>query len=331
MDTSRITRRRLLAGATSSALLAAAPAVRSQGAFPTRPMRIMQSSPAGSTFDAIIRGASVEAEKKLGQPFIMDYRPGAGGVPAFVSAKHSPPDGYNLVVLSLSTIRQPIQQDVGYDALKDFTWITSLAEINFGVVVAADSPFKSWADLLAWAKANPSKVSYGCPSGLGNSAHIFGSEIAAREKADWVAVPFKASNDCMVALLGGQITFSIDTTLSAAPQVKAGKARVLALATSERMKLFPGVPVTRELGYDVLIESPIGIGGPAGMSPEIVQTLHDAFKFASEQPSFTTMLEQGSLRPWYMSPTDFARFAQRADAEQRKLMAKYGFAKKAPA
>ena len=320
-----IRRRRLLVATGASALMGAAPSAWPQGRYPTRPIKILNSSPAGSTFDAIIRGASIEAEKKLGQPLIMDYRP---GVPAFIGAKNAQPDGYTLVVLSLSTIRQPIQQDVGYDAIKDFTWITSLAEINFCVLVSADSPIKSWNDLLAWSKANPTKVSFGCPSGLGNSAHIFGAEIAAREKADWIAVPYKASNDCMTALLGNQITFSIDTTLSAAPQVKAGKARVLALATSERSKLYPGVPTTRELGYDVLIESPIGIGAPAGTPPEIVATLNEAFKFAGEQPSFTGMLDQGSLRAWYMSPVDFTRFAQRADAEQRKLMGKYGFAKK---
>jgi tripartite-type tricarboxylate transporter receptor subunit TctC len=324
--TNRLSRRNLIAVAGANTLLAAVPRALAQARdpYPSRPIRMLNSSPPGSTFDAIIRAACMEAEKKLGQPFVMDYRP---GVPAFIGARNAAPDGYTLVVLSLSTIRQPIQQPVGYDAIKDFTWIASLAEINFGVLVPADSPIRSWAELLAWAKANPRTVSYGCPSGLGNSSHIFGAEIAAREKADWIAVPYKGSNDCMVALLSGQITFSIDTTLSASAQVKAGKVRVLAVATAERLKPFPNVPTTRELGYDVLIESPLGIGGPAGMNPAVVRVVQDAFKFSVDQQGFQAVLDQGALRPWYMGAGDFMRFAQRADSEQRALMGKYGFAR----
>jgi tripartite-type tricarboxylate transporter receptor subunit TctC len=232
------------------------------------------------------------------------------------------------VVLSLSTIRQPIQQDVGYEGVMDFTWIASLAEINFGILVPSDSPFHTWKDLVHWAKANPKKATYGCPSGLGNSAHLFGAEIAAQEKTDWLPVPYRASNDCMSALLAGQLTFAIDTLISAAPQERAGKVRLLAVATSERSKLWPRVPTTKELGYDLLIESPIGIGGPAGMKPEVVQTLQDAFKFATEQPAFLQVLDSGALRPRYMSAPEFRKFAEQAAKDQRTLLAKYGFAKK---
>lgn len=320
-------RRTVLAAAAGGLALSGLPA-RAQ-AYPTKPIRLLNSSPPGSTFDTIGRAACVEAEKKLAQPIVTDYRSGAGGTPAFVAAKNAAPDGYTLVVLSLSTIRQPIQQDVGYEGVKDFTWIASLAEINFGIVVPADSPFKTWKDLLAFAKAEPKKVSYGCPSGLGNSAHLFGSEIAAREGTEWLPVPFRASNDCMNALLGGQLTFAIDTLISAAPQVKGGKVRALAVATAQRSKLWPEVPTTKELGYDLTIESPVGIGGPAGMNPQVVQRLQDAFQFAAAQPSFNQLLENGALRPWYMSAAEFQKFAEKAEREQRALMGKYGFAKKA--
>lgn len=320
-------RRTVLVAAAGGLALSGLPA-RAQ-AYPTKPIKLLNSSPPGSTFDTIGRAACVEAEKKLGQPIVTDYRSGAGGTPAFVAAKNAAPDGYTLVVLSLSTIRQPIQQDVGYEGVKDFTWIASLAEINFGIVVPADSPFKTWKDLLAFAKAEPKKVSYGCPSGLGNSAHLFGSEIAAREGTEWLPVPFRASNDCMNALLGGQLTFAIDTLISAAPQVKGGKVRALAVATAQRSKLWPEVPTTKELGYDLTIESPVGIGGPAGMNPQVVQRLQDAFQFAAAQPSFNQLLENGALRPWYMSAAEFQKFAEKAEREQRALMGKYGFAKKA--
>ncbi|KAH0533548.1 hypothetical protein FGG08_007678, partial [Glutinoglossum americanum] len=216
----------------------------------------------------------------------------------------------------------PLQQDVGYDGVRDFTWIASLAEVNFGVVVPADSTFKTWKDLLAWSRANPMKVTYGCPAGLGNSAHLFGSEVAAREKADWIPVPFRASPDCMTALMGGQLTFAIDTLISAAPQVRNGKVRLLALATAQRSRLWPEVPTMLELGYETLIESPVGVGGPAGMPPQIVQQLQDAFKFASEQPAFLGLLEQSGARPWYMPAAEYRRFAERAEQEQRTLLTK---------
>jgi tripartite-type tricarboxylate transporter receptor subunit TctC len=322
-------RRTILATAAAGGLALTGLGARAQAAYPSKPVKLLNSSPPGSAFDTIGRAACIEAEKKLGQPIVTEYRSGAGGTPAFVAAKNAVPDGYTLVVLSLSTIRQPIQQDVGYEGVKDFTWIASLAEINFGVVVPAESPFRTWKDVVAFGKANPQKVTYGCPSGLGNSAHLFGSEMAAREKADWLPVPFRASNDCMTALLSGQLTFSIDTLISAAPQQKAGKVRILALATTQRSQLWPDVPTTKELGYDLVIESPVGVGGPAGMNPQVVQTLQEAFRFASEQPAFTQMLERGALRPWYMSAPDFTRFAERAEREQRVLLAKYGFAKKA--
>ena len=198
-----LSRRDLLAAAALSGL---APGIlQAQDRYPSKPIKLIISSPAGSTFDSIGRAASVEAEKKLGQPIVLEYRSGAGGTPAFVQAKNAAPDGYTLVIMSLSTVRQPLLENVGYDGVKDFTWIASLAEINFGVVVQADSPFKTWADLLAYGKANPQKVSYGAPSGLGNSAHIFVSEVTAKEKLDWTAVPFRASNDCMTALLRAQL------------------------------------------------------------------------------------------------------------------------------
>lgn len=320
-------RRRLLAGVAGSLALPWAGALAQEN-YPSKPIRMLMPSPPGSTFDTIGRIASAEAEKRLGQPIVMEYRSGAGGTPSFVQAKNSPPDGYTLVIVSLSTVRQPLLESVGYEGVKDFTWIASLAEINFGVVVRADSPFKTFGDLVAFGKANPQKVNYGAPSGLGNSAHIFTAEIAGRENVNWTPVPFRASNDCMIALLAGQLTFSVDTLISAAPQVQGGKVRLLAMATNTRSKVFPDVPTMRELGYTTVIESPVGVGGPAGMPAPIVQKLQDAYRAATEQAAFTSLLEKSGTRPWYMSSQEFKAFAERAEVEQRALLAKYGLGKK---
>ncbi|MGJ7546293.1 Bug family tripartite tricarboxylate transporter substrate binding protein [Variovorax sp. LT1R16] len=321
-------RKALMAIGAFTALQASAFRVHAEAHYPAKPIKLLNGSPPGSSFDAIGRAAAFEVEKLLGQPMFTDNKSGAGGTPAFLALKNAAPDGYTLAVVGLNTIRQPITQDVGYEGVRDFTWICSLAEINFGVVVPADSPFKTWQDLLNWARANPNKVSYGCPAGLGNSAHIFGSEVAAKEKADWVPVPYRASSDCMVALLGGELSFAIDTLISAAPQMRNGKVRLLALATAQRSKLWPEVPTMKELGYATLIESPVGIAGPAGLPQPIVAQLQEAFRLASERPAFQKLLEESSARYWFMPAGEFRTFAERAQKEQRALLSKYGYARK---
>lgn len=325
--TDGIHRRTMLAGLATAPWLCTHAAL-AQADFPSRPIKLLMPTPPGSTFDLIGRTASAEAEKRLGQPIVIEHKTGAGGTPSFVAAKTSPPDGYTLVMLSLSTVRQPLLESVAYEGVKDFTWIASLAEINFGVLVPADSPFKTWADLLAFGKAQPQKVSYGAPAGLGNSAHIFTSEIASKEKVEWTAIPYRGSSDAMNALLANQLTFSTDTLISATPLVRGGKLRFLAMATNERVKAFPEVPTMRELGYDVSIESPVGIGGPAGMRPAVVKKIQDAYRFATEQPSFVALLDKSTQRPWYMDAGEFQRFAERAETEQRALLAKYGIGRK---
>lgn len=322
-------RRTVLAAAAFGGLGAIGFGARAAEPYPSKPIRMVNSSPPGSSFDAIGRAACVEAQKKLGQTIVMEYKPGAGGVPAYVYTKHQAPDGYSLVVLSLSTIRQPILQDVGYSGVKDFTWIAGLAQIDFCVIVPADSPVRTWAELLAWTRAHPKTSSYGCPAGLGNSAHQIGSQIAVREKLDWNPIPYKASNDCMIALLSRDIAFAVDTLISATAYAKSGKVRILAMATAVRSTAFPSVPTLKELGYDLSWDNPVGVGGPAGMAPEVVRKLQDAFKFATEQPSFIKVVEQGSLRPWYMSSKDFQEFADQAEKDQTAQLTRLGLAKKA--
>jgi len=299
-----------------------------ESAYPTKPIKLLIPSPAGSMYDSVGRVCALEVEKKLGQPLILDYKSGAGGTPAFVQTKNAAPDGYTLFISGLSTIRQPILENVGYEGAKDFTWIAGLAGINFAVMVPADSPFMTWADLLAWGKAHPEKVSYGAPSGLGNSAHMFTAEIASREKVEWTPVPYRASNDCMTALLSGQITFSTDTIIGALGNIQGGKVRLLAMATDARVANWPNTPTMRDLGYPISINSQFGISGPANMQPSVVRKIQDAFLFATEQPTFISLMEKAGQKPQYLNTADYTEFAVKAQVEQRTLLTKYGFAKK---
>jgi tripartite-type tricarboxylate transporter receptor subunit TctC len=322
-----LTRRKLLLSAAGAAAVAGAPAL-AQAPFPSRPIKLIIGFPAGGITDIVMRAAGLEAEKKLGHPVVVENRPGAAGVPAYLAMKAAAADGYTIGGVNAALWRQPVFENVAYDPITDFTYIINMVDNIFAVVVAADSPFKTWGELMAFGRANPQKVSYGAPPGLGQSAHLFMEEVTARDKLQWQPIGYKGSSESVTALLGGHITFAVDTVISTSAFVRSGKARYLAVASSHRMKSWPDVPTMKDLGYPLSIDSPIGLGGPAGMPLEIVRTLHDAFKFAIEQPAFMALLDKSDQAPRYMDTPGFNRFVQRSAIEQRALLTKYGMAAK---
>jgi tripartite-type tricarboxylate transporter receptor subunit TctC len=325
----RISRRRLLQLGSAASVAGLLPlSARSSGTFPDHPLRLIVGFPPGGITDQVMRVAAVEAEKKLGQPVIVENRPGAAGVTSFLLMKNAPPDGYTIGQINTALWRQPVFAPVGYDPIRDFTYIINMVDNIFAVVVSADSPFKTWADLLAYGKADPQKVSYGAPPGLGQSAHLFVEEIAEKEHVSWQAIGYKGSSESMTAVLGNQITCAVDTVISSSAFVRAGKARYLAVAAKERMQSWPDVPTMRDLGYALSIDSPIGLGGPAHMPPEVVAKIHDAFKFALEQPAMTALLERSDQHARYMGTAEFTAFVARSNVEQRELLTRFGMADK---
>ncbi len=322
------TRRDLLRAAGAGAAALAATGLHAQTAYPSRPIKLIVGYPAGGFTDIVMRSTAVEAEKKLGQTVIIENKPGAAGVTSFLAIKNAVPDGYTIGAVNTAVWRQPVLEDVAYDPLKDFTYILNMVDNVFAVTVAADSPFRSWADLLAWGRANPQQVAYAVPPGLGQSAHIFMEEVAARDKVAWQAVPYKGSAESVTALLGKQVTFSVDTVIGTNSIVQGGKARYLAIASGQKLKSHPEVPRMQDLGYTVAIDSPTGLGGPAGLPANIVKTLHDAFKFALEQPAVIALLDRSDQQPRYMSTEDYRRWVAQSAVEQRELLTRYGFAKR---
>lgn len=322
-------RRRWLAQAAGLGIGAALPARRAAAQhFPDRTVRVLVGFPPGGTTDSVMRVLAQAAAPYLGQSVVIDNKPGGGGVISIVGTKNAPPDGYTLGLFSLSVFRSPWQVDAGYDALKDLTYIMGVTNVLFAVVVRADSPWKTWKDVQAAARAEPSKYTYGVPAGLGNSAHLIMSEVAGQDKLDVTVVPYKGSADCAQALLGGQVSFAVDASGGFGPLVDSGKARLLAVASDERSTRWPDVPTLRELGYDMSIDSPWGIGGPAGMDRAVVQTLHDAFRKALDDKPVREIIARFGQSVRYMGPDDYARYAVREYAAQRALLTKYGFVKK---
>jgi tripartite-type tricarboxylate transporter receptor subunit TctC len=316
--------RRILAAGASALLLAAWGTAFAQ-AFPSKPITLICPWPAGGGTDLHLRKLAEIGARHLGQPVIIENRPGGSGMngPANM-AKTAKPDGYTISQLAITAYRVPHMQKVDWDPLADFSYLIGVSGYTFGIVVKSDSPFKSFQDLIAYAKANPGKLSYGTP-GTGTSLHLAMEEIAAKAGVQFLHVPFKGQADSAQALMGGHIMAQVDST-GWARQVDAGSFRLLATLGERRTRW--NAPTVQELGIDTVSNSPYGLVGPKGMPQPVVKRLHDAFKLAIDDPEHLKTLQQLDQLSWYKSSEDYAKWAaetlkaERATVERVGLLAK---------
>jgi tripartite-type tricarboxylate transporter receptor subunit TctC len=296
--------------------------VRAQ-AFPARPISIYVAFPAGGPTDQFFRALAESASKTLGQPVIVENKPGAGGTLAPIAAKNAKPDGYVVSQMPLGVFRVPhMQKAPQFDPIKDFTYIINLTGYTFGLVVPAGAPWKSVKDFVEDAKRNPAKIDYGS-TGTGTTPHLVMEEFAQKAGMKLTHVPYKGSADLMQAILGGHIQSASDST-GWAPHVEAGKLRLLATFGPKRTKRWPDVPTLTELGYDTVSESPFGLGGPAGMDPAVVRTLHDAFKKALEDPKVMALVDRFDQPVVYMNAEDYSKFARQTYEAERATVERLG-------
>lgn len=308
----------------AAALAAPALTARAQS-FPARPIKLVIAFPAGGPTDITMRALADNAGKALGQPVIIDNKPGAGGTLPAQLLQSSAADGYTVAQIPLGVFRLPYTTKINWDPVKDITYVLNVTGYAFGVVVPADSPFKTWADFVAYAKANPGRLSYGSTGTL-TSPHLT-MELAAQQLGiQLLHVPYKGSADLMQAIMGGQLMAAADST-GFAPQVEAGKLRVLNTWGAERLVKFPDAPTLKELGIDVVQNSPFGIGAPKGTPPDVVKRLHDAFKQAMEQESYRTALARYDMVPIYMDSASYRQFAQDTFTREKALVEKLGLGK----
>ena len=309
-----------------AALVAAAPGARAQ-TYPAKPVTMVVPWPAGGSTDIVMRAISEAAAKHLGQPIVIDNKPGASGTlgPAVVAAT-AKPDGYTLAQMPITVMRLPLMQKVSWDARKDFTYVVHLTGYTFGITAKADGPFKTWADVVAFAKANPGKVTYASP-GTGTSLHIGMEQIAARAGIQLTHVPFKGGAETNAAVLGGHTSLQADST-GWKPLVEGGQLRLLAIWTAERSKVWPDTPTLKELGYPFVFDSPFGIAGPKGLDPEVVKKLHDAFKKALEEPSVIEMMAKYDMVPRYLDTEAYRQAVEEVISSEQAALEKIGLAKK---
>lgn len=300
-DLSGISRRTVLA---SLALFAVS--ARAQE-FPRKPITVICPFSAGGTADVQLRALVAAAGREIGQPMVVENRPGAAGTLGPSTLLGSHPDGYTLSMgTTIALLRQPFIQPTRYNPAKDFTYIAGVTRFECGLVVRADAPWKTLDDFLRETKRNPGKVSYGTV-GVGTAQHTAMLRLAEKVDVDWTNVPYKGSSEVFNALLGGHVQ-AISETSGWAPFVDSGKFRVLAMYGDKRLKRWPGVPTLKELGYDITESVPWGIIGPAGMDPVVVKKLQETFQRASRDPAFESNLASVGQEPWGADSRAFSEY-----------------------
>ena len=309
-----------------TAVAAAMPfaAAQAQG-FPNKPVKLVIAFPAGGPTDITMRQLADNASKILGQPVIVENKPGAGGTRPAQALQTSQADGYTIAQIPLGVFRLGYTTKLNWDPIKDISYVINVTGYAFGVVVPADSPFKTWADFVAYAKANPGRLTYGSTGNL-TSPHLTMETLAQRAGIQLQHVPYKGSADLMLATVSGQLMAAADST-GFAPQVEAGKLRVLNTWGDKRLAKFPDAPTLKELGYDIVQNSPFGIGAPKGTPPDVVKKLHDAFKQAMEEPSYVAALGRYDMLPDYKSTAQYTQFAQDTMAKEKAVIDRLGLAK----
>lgn len=315
------TKRRALLAAGGALL--AAPAV-AQAGFPNRPIRLIVPWPPGGSTDGQLRSLADLAQRKLGQPVIIENRSGVSGtLGAQMMAAETRSDGYLVGQLPITAFRLPLMSSrPQWDPLKDFSYVIHLTGYLFGVVVKADSPWQNWQEFVAYAKANPGKIAYGTP-GVGSTLHITMERIAAEAGVDWLHVPFRGGADNLQAVLSGQTQAMADSS-SWATLVESGQLRLLTTWGAERAKRFPDVPTLQEVGINIVSASPYGLAGPKGMDPGVMRALHDGFKEALMSPAHAEVLARYDMPVIYKNSADYAAFVAQTMEEEGTMIRRLG-------
>jgi len=291
--------------------------------FPSRPITLICPWPPGGSTDTHLRRFAEIATRTLRQTIVIENKPGGSGtIGPGNMAQTAKPDGYTLSQMHMGAFRIPHMQKVAWDPVRDFTYVIGLTGYTFGVVVKSDSPFKTFSDLLDYARANPGKLSYGS-TGTGTSPHLLMEEVSMKTGVEFLHVPFKGNADSTQALLGGHIMAQSDSS-SWGHFVDAGQFRLLVTFGSRRTKRWPSVPTANDLGLDMVYSSPYGIVGPHGMEARVVRVLHDGFKKALDDPEHLKVLDQLDQEYWYRSSEDYARYARATLQNERALIERLG-------
>jgi len=292
----------LLAGLTAAAGLAAA-------AYPERAIRLIVPYPPGGAGDVMARGLAQELGNELQQQVIVDNRGGAGGGIAAEAVAKATADGYTLLFGSMGThaINPALYAKLNYDPIADFTPIGMTHKTPRVLVVNAQAvPAKSIAELIALAKENPGKLTYGS-AGSGSSGHLSGALFASKAGVDMLHVPYRGSAQLLTDMLAGRVDLTFDSYTVYADHIKNGTVRALGVTSAERMDVLPDVPAIAEAGLDGYdVSNWLGVFAPAGLPDDVRDTLGKAVAKAMTKPELRAQLSAIGIMPVSSSPAEFA-------------------------
>jgi tripartite-type tricarboxylate transporter receptor subunit TctC len=308
--------------AAATALLGLAASAASAQKFPDRPITLICPFTAGAAADVPLRALAQAMSKELGQTVVVDNRPGAAGTLGASLLANAKPDGYTLAQVTNTILRQPFITKTTYDPIKDFTYVIGVSTFEFGLVVDASAPWKTFQEFADHAKRNPGRVSYGT-IGVGSVPHQVMNRIGATLGVEWNHVPYKGSAPAQTDLQGGHITALSDTT-GWSPLVDAGKVRLLAVYGDKRLKRYPQAPTLKDLGLGISDNSPWGIAAPKGVPPDRIKIIHDAAQKALRDPAFIAALETTANEVHYMSTQQYQSYMAGRVPIEKDVVEKYG-------
>jgi tripartite-type tricarboxylate transporter receptor subunit TctC len=295
--------RRLLLGASA---LAMPDLARAQGAYPDRPIRMIVPFPPGATVDVTARTVAQKAAELLGGPIVIDNLPGAGGNVATQRVARERADGYTLLFTAPNhTINPSLYPNSGFDPERDFTPISLVAQIPEILIAPRGAPFATWAEFVAYAKANPGRLSYSS-AGIGSHPHVTMELLNRRLGIDVLHVPYRGAAPALTDLVAGRVQLKLDSYVSSAPHIASGSIRVLAIANLRRSPLMPDVPTVEELGlpgFEGILW--MGVLTPAGTPQEAVAALSRAFMGAVRAPEVADRLAAQGVEPVGNTPQQF--------------------------
>ena len=291
--------------------------------YPTHTVKIVSVHPAGIVTDVLGRALAAKMSQSLGQPVVVENRPGANGIVAAGVIAKSPPDGYTVMITSGAHIANAfVTKSLPFDVLKDFAPVTQLAA-SYGLALVTNLPVNSVQELIALAKSKPGKLTY-ATNGVGNVTHVAGLLFDARTGTKMVAVPYNTPN-LTTDVMTGTVDMTFYSIAAAGPLVASGKLKALAVTGSRRSPTLPNTPTLQELGYkDFDVTGWFGLLVPAHTPQDRIDRLYQESKKALAAPEVTRVVNASAMYEVGSSPAEFAAFLQHDYDYQGKLMDELG-------
>jgi tripartite-type tricarboxylate transporter receptor subunit TctC len=311
-------RRGFSLGAVIAVLLAAVPAWAD---FPERPVRMLLPFPPGGAVDIVARLIAAHLAEDLGRPFLVESKPGAGGIIATDVVAKAPHDGYTLLVTTPNhTINAALNPKLPYDTEKDLVPVAIIAEVPELLVSHSGAPFATFAEFVDYARRHPGELNY-ASAGIGTLPHVSMELLLKRLDLKVTHIPYKGAAPAMADLLGGQVQLKMDTFATSAPHIAAGKLRALAIASRARSVLAPDLPTVAELGvpgYEGILW--IGVMAPAGTPASVIAKLAAACDRAVRAPELVERFRRDGIDPGGGTPKSFGERIGREIAQWRELI-----------